>query len=249
MKYIMETNNLVDTSISISKEVIILIAKMAFVEVMKIINFFLEQIRDYIVVFAPTDLDINTSTNKGNDLLRVIETISQSKEFQDKWEQFSQNIASLLKILVEKVSEATSNDVDIIMQKLTELLEKNITNAVSGAGAAALRGVCALPPAVPFCMMANIASTSTKLGGETLITMLMTASKLADALSKIIGDTALPFVETIQKAKDFITYIQDMQKQLSSNIDNIQNIATNKINEAQNNALDKLQQPLQQVQP
>jgi cell division protein ZapA (FtsZ GTPase activity inhibitor) len=231
-------------TLNISSGFFNLIARMAFVETMKIINYFLETVKDEISGFVPSENDKQQVFNNNITLLKTIERISESDEFKKRWELFAENISNLLKILLDKIAETTGNEVNSVVEQLTQLVEKNVKNAVFGAGSGALRGVCALPPVVPFCMMANIASTTSKVGGETIITMLNSASKMADAFSKVFGDTALPLANSIQKARDFFDYIESTRQQLEQGVTNISNKATNIIN---NNTqkLNKIQNQLE----
>lgn len=227
-------NSVAMKTLNISTDFFNLIARMAFVETMKIINYFLETIKDEITSFAPSENDKQQILNNNVTLLKTIEYITETDEFKQRWKLFAENISNLLKILLDKIAETTGNEVNSVVEQLTQLVEKNVKNAVFGAGSGALRGVCALPPVVPFCMMASVASTTSKIGGETIITMLNSATKMADAFSKVFGDTALPFANTIQKARDFFDYIENMKKQLEQGVTNVTNKATNIITQMEN---------------
>lgn len=221
-------------TLSIGQDYFKLIVRMIFVEIMKILNYFLETVKDELATFAPSVDEASSvqATNMG--LLKTIEMISESPEFQEKWREFAENIASLLKILLEKIKITTGNEFNEILEQMTELIEKNAKNAVFGAGAGALRGICAMPPVVPFCMAASVASTSANVGGETIITMLNSVSKMADAFSQVFGDTAMPFAETIKKARDFFDYIESMKEKVQQNIQNISNKADEMVSNVQN---------------
>jgi gas vesicle protein len=227
-------------TLNISNDFFMLITRMAFVETMKILNYFLETVRDELSSFAPSEKQSNELYNVNVTILGTIERIVDTEEFKQKWRDFSENIANLLKLLLEKVSDTTENEVNSIIKNLTKLVEKNVKNAVFGAGSGALRGACALPPVLPFCMMANIASTSANVGGETIITMMNSASKMAEAFSKVFGDTALPMAETIQKARDFFDYIESMKNSITDNVSNIQEQIQDKTTNLQNKLNEKL---------
>lgn len=227
------STTIMSNTFGISKDIIILISKMGFIESMKIINYVLTTIKDNIAAFAPSDTDINNSKQQAQQLLYVINMIAESPEFKQKWADFSQKISQLMKILLQKISQATSEEFDEILDKFVQLAQKNIMNSIKGAGAGALRGVCAIPPVVPFCMMASVASTTSKVGGDTLITMLNTVAKLSEALSRIVDDSVNPFVETIQQAKDMFNYIQNIQNTINSKVEGVQNLVSSNIEKAQ----------------
>jgi prefoldin subunit 5 len=232
-----ENNTVYDVSmktLNISSDYFKIIMRMVFVEVMKILNYFLEMVRDEIQAFAPNVEELSNIQNQNMTLLKTIEMISESPEFQERWKEFAENIASLLKILLEKIKLSTENEFSIILDQLTDLVQKNVKNSVFGAASGALEGVCALPPAAPICMMASVASTTSKVGGQTIITMLNSISKMAEAFSQIFGDTALPFAETIKKTRDFFDYIDNMKQKVNSNIENVTNKASNVISNIDN---------------
>lgn len=211
-----------------------IISKIAFYKTINFLNYFLETLQNEISSFAPSDKDVQSSQSYNETLLKTIEQISQSPEFQKKWVEFSNTIASLLKILLQKVADATENDLQFILDKFTDMIEKNTKNAIYGAGNAALDGVCSLPPLIPFCTMANIAGTVSKVGGTTLITMLETTNKMALVFSKVFGDTAQPIINTIENVQNFINYIQNTKNLIENKIQNVSNTINQNIQQISN---------------
>jgi hypothetical protein len=237
-----ETNEkqegILSASFGLSSEFIKFLYTIGLTETMKILNFFLSNIKTQIENFVPNEQDKNNAINENASLLQAIEIIVKDPVFQQKWRDFSEQIAQLLKILLERIVDVTENEAETIMNNIMNLVEKNASTFVNGLGMGIMEGVCALPPLVPFCELAIVVGTGSKLTSQTFLTMMETTTKLAEAFSKILGDTAEPIVETIETIQGFIDYIKNIQNTISSSV-------VSGMNNVQN-TLQTYQQPTQQ---
>lgn len=258
-----DITSILSSTFAISSEFAKLIYSIVFTKIVDFINYFLQQLKEQLEGIVPTEQEEQQIIDTNVTLLKAIETIIQTPEFQQRWREFAEEIAQLLKILLQRISEVTGNEFEEILNKLMDLVEKNTKAFVNGVGSGALEGVCALPPAVPFCELAIAVSTGSKLTGKTFVTFLETSSKLADAFSKVFGETAEPIVNTIQKTRDFIDYIKNLQESVTSGItqgmnkiqttlenvnDRVSNVTSQAQSQMPNLSLEKSSQTEQQSQ-
>jgi len=222
----------VSATMGIGMDFVKLIMRMIFVKTMTFINYFLETLKDELASIVPNQNDLNNVQNNNATLLNAIEAISQSPEFQQKWTEFSETIAQLMKVLVQKVANVTQNEVNDIVTRLVDMAEKNTKASVYGVGMGVLDGVCAIPPIVPFCAMATVASTASKVGSNTLITMIETSSKMVMILAKVLGENAQPIMDTIDRINEFMEYLRNARDSINAGITNVANTVSSVANTA-----------------
>jgi hypothetical protein len=220
-----EQQGILSASFGLSKEFITFIYTIGLTETIKILNYVLSTIKTQLEGIVPNEQDKQQAINTNISLLQTIEMIVKSPEFQKKWSEFAEQIAQLLKILLSRIADVTENEAQEIMDNLTNLVQTNAGTFVNGLGMGIMEGVCALPPVVPFCELAVVVGTGSKLTGKTLITAMDTTSKLAEAFSKVVGDSAQHIVETIESIQGFIQYIKNAQENISTGVvDGIQKV-------------------------
>lgn len=209
--------SILSASLGLSTEVVKFIYSLALTQVVKFMNYFLTKVKDTIESIAPMG-DAETTMETNQQLMNAINIIIQSPEFQQKWEELSETLAQLLKVLLSKVEETTSNEGQKIIDNLRELVEKNTKNTIYGVGNAGLDAVCSLPPLVPFCSIANVVSVGAKVGTQTFVSSMQTINQVSEAFSKILGDTAMPIANTFNKVFEFVNYVKELQSKIEGGI-------------------------------
>lgn len=213
-----QPKGILSASFGLTTEFIRFIYSVGMTETIKILNYFLSLLKSQLENLIPSEQDQKDAIETNASLLQAIETIVENPEFQQKWRDFSEKIAQLLKVLLTKVLDTTETEVKQIMEAFVDLAQKNTEALVNGVGMGIMEGICVLPPVAPFCELAVVVGTGSKLTGKTVLTALETTSKLSEAFSKILGDSAQPIVETIQSIQDFIQYVKNMKENVSNTV-------------------------------
>lgn len=213
-----QPKGILSASFGLTTEFIRFIYSVGMTETIKILNYFLSLLKSQLENLIPSEQDQKDAIETNASLLQAIETIVENPEFQQKWRDFSEKIAQLLKVLLTKVLDTTETEVKQIMEAFVDLAQKNTEALVNGVGMGIMEGICVLPPVAPFCELAVVVGTGSKLTGKTVLTALETTSKLSEAFSKILGDSAQPIVETIQSIQDFIQYVKTMKENVSNTV-------------------------------
>jgi hypothetical protein len=192
---------------------------------LKIINFFYQRLESELKSFAGDADSINGEIDENRRLLKAIEIVIQSPEFQQKWNEFTTILAELIGSMVDKIRQELDGEFGEMIDDITDLLYKNTKNAAFGIGLGVLDGVCALPPMIPICELMIVAGTGSKLTSETFLTFMRSVTRIANSFSKVFGDTSDKFADVIKQSIDMYTTITDL-------ITNTSNIGVNAINEA-----------------
>lgn len=192
---------------------------------LKIINFFYQRLESELKSFAGDADSINGEIDENRRLLKAIEFVIQSPEFQEKWNGFTTILADLIGSMVEKIRDEVDNEFGEMIDDISELIYKNTKTAVFGVGLGVLDGVCALPPMIPICELMVAVGTGSKLTSETFLTFMRSVTRIANSFSKVFGDTSDQFANVIKESLDMYTTITDL-------ITNTSNIGVNIINEA-----------------
>lgn len=194
---------------------------------LKIINFFYERLESELKSFAGDADSINGEIDENRRLLKAIELVIQSPEFQEKWNDFTTILADLVGTMVDKIRKELDGEFGEMMSDVTELIYKNTKTAVFGAGLGALDGICALPPMIPICEIMIAVGTGSKLSSETFLTFMRSITRIANSFSKVFGDTSDKLASVIKESLDMYTTVTDL-------LSNTSNIGVNAINKASN---------------
>jgi hypothetical protein len=194
---------------------------------LKIINFFYQRLESELKSFAGDADSINGEIDENRRLLKAIEIVIQSPEFQQKWNEFTTILAELIGSMVDKIRQELDGEFGEMINDITDLVYKNTKTAAFGIGLGVLDGVCALPPMIPICELMIVAGTGTKLTSETFLTFMRSVTRIANSFSKVFGDTSDKFANVIKQSLDMYTTITDL-------ISNASNIGVSAINEASN---------------
>jgi hypothetical protein len=194
---------------------------------LKIINFFYQRLESELKSFAGDAQSINGEIDENRRLLKAIEIVIQSPEFQQKWNEFTTILAELIGSMVDKIRQELDGEFGEMIDDITELVYKNTKTATFGIGLGVLDGICALPPMIPICELMIVAGTGTKLTSETFLTFMRSVTRIANSFSKVFGDTSDQFANVIKESLDMYTTITEL-------ISNASNIGVNAINEASN---------------
>jgi hypothetical protein len=194
---------------------------------LKIINFFYQRLESELKSFAGDADSINGEIDENRRLLKAIEIVIQSQEFQQKWNEFTTILAELIGSMVDKIRQELDGEFGEMVDDITDLVYKNTKTAAFGIGLGVLDGVCALPPMIPICELMIVAGTGTKLTSETFLTFMRSVTRIANSFSKVFGDTSDKFANVIKQSLDMYTTITDL-------ISNASNIGVSAINEASN---------------
>ena len=192
---------------------------------LKIINFFYERLEDELKSFAGDATSTNAEFDKNKRLLKAIEIVIQSPEFQQKWNDFTTILAELIGSMVDKIRQELDGEFGEMMGDISELVYKNTKTAVFGVGLGVLDGVCALPPMIPLCELMIAVGTGSKLTSDTFLTFMRSVTRIANSFSKVFGDTSDKFASVVKETLDMYTTVADL-------ITNASNIGVGAINEA-----------------
>lgn len=192
---------------------------------LKIINFFYQRLESELKSFAGDADSINGEIDENRRLLKAIELVIQSPEFQEKWNDFTTILADLVGTMVDKIRKELDGEFGEMMSDVTELIYKNTKTAVFGVGLGALDGICALPPMIPICEIMIAVGTGSKLSSETFLTFMRSITRIANSFSKVFGDTSDKLASVIQESLDMYTTVTDL-------LSNTSNIGVNAINKA-----------------
>lgn len=223
--------SIIGASLGLSTELVKFVYSLALTQLVNFMNFFLTKVKDTIESIAPNG-SAETTMDTNKQLISAIQIIIQSPEFQQKWEELSENLAQLLKVLLSKIEQTTSNEGQKIIDNLRELVEKNTKNTIYGVGNAGLDAVCSLPPLVPFCSIANVVSIGAKVGTQTFVSSMNTLNQVSEAFSKVLGDTAMPIANTFSQVFEFVNYIKDLQSKVQGGIAGTMNSIQQKLENA-----------------
>lgn len=177
---------------------------------LKLINYFFRKLKIELEAFSGYENTMEHYSGQNKIMKKSIMNVLKSKEFREKWEEFTTTMAELIGELLEKVKVEVKGELGEILEDVVALMYKNVKNSVFGVGTGIVDGICAVPPMLPFCEAMVVISTGSKLSSETFLTFLRTGSKMADSFSKVFGDSAESIANTINKSKEMYTTVIDL---------------------------------------
>lgn len=210
IKYYQDDNNIVGSYFNTVFKFYKMIYEYYIVYSLKIINYFFRKLKIELEAFSGYENTLEHYSDQNKIMRRSIMNVLKSKEFREKWKEFTLVMAELVGELLEKVKVEVKGELGEILEDVVALMYKNVKNTVFGVGTGVVDGICAVPPMLPFCEAMVVISTGSKLTSETFLTFLRTGSKMADSFNKVFGDSAEGIADTINKSREMYKTVIDL---------------------------------------
>jgi len=213
------------------------------INIIHLTNFFLGQLKDKLEYFLPNYGSLEDETQQNKILINAINEIIESPEFQQQWNQTTDNIISLLKDFITKADREFGLELRKLMDQVVEMTKQTTKKMTTAITSGLYSGLCAIPVVDVICEVVDLGNVATRgvTSSVTLFTStLIFLEKINTSFQKVFGDDVLPFANTIKQLIDLKNFIQNKY-------DEIQELPNNAIS-GLNNKVERLQGKLPKPQ-
>tara|TARA_Y100000782_G_scaffold30644_1_gene34085 strand:+ start:19758 stop:20906 length:1149 start_codon:yes stop_codon:yes gene_type:complete len=221
-----------DASIGLAFNIMKMVYEYVILYSLKMSNIFLSQLEVRLKDFVEDAGEKEKLMNSNKVLTITIFDVIRSKEFQEKWDEFTTVISDLVGKLVSKIAKETDVELEGMAKDITDLFYKNTKNAVKGIGRGVMEGICAVPPLMPMCELANVVGTGSKLTSETFLTFMRTAATMAKSFGAVFGESSEELAKSINESIEMyetVLNLMDPEKGIGLSMVNAANNTVNRL--------------------